>query len=84
LSSAAYRGTERGLKLFEQITFLKDYYLTAMEIEVLERCGDKIMERIPNGRRLVELGSEYVFVARPTVGSSSEAVVGIRGKSASC
>lgn len=52
--------TERGLKLFEQITYLKDYYLTNAEIEVLETQADKIAQRIPQGCRLVELGSGYV------------------------
>lgn len=64
-SSGAYHDTERGLKLFEQITYLKEYYLTNAEIEVLETWGGKIAERIPNGCRLVELGSGYVHILGP-------------------
>jgi uncharacterized SAM-dependent methyltransferase len=77
LPSAAYNETERGLKLFEQITYLKEHYLTNTEIEVLEKCGEKIAQRIPNGCRLVELGSGYVSVTGGAVGSSSEVVIGI-------
>jgi len=50
---------ERGLKLFEEITFLDEYYLTNAEIEVLERYADQIAERIPHGAQVVELGSGY-------------------------
>ena len=52
--------TEPGLKLFEQITYLDEYYLTNAEIEVLETHADAIARRIPEGSRLVELGSGYV------------------------
>lgn len=44
-----------GLKLFEKITYLDQYYLTGNEIEVLERYADRIAERIPNGAMVVEL-----------------------------
>ncbi len=30
-------GTEAGLKIFEEITFLDEYYLTNAEIQALER-----------------------------------------------
>lgn len=49
------------MKLFEKITYLDEYYLTNAEIEVLKTHADKIAERIPDGGRLVELGSGYVF-----------------------
>ena len=61
---------ERGLKLFEQITYLKEYYLTNAEIEVLNTQADRIVERIPRGCRLIELGSGYVHhiaIMRPLV-----------------
>ena len=52
---------EEGLKLFERITYLEEYYLTGHEIEVLERYADRIAERIalqPDSM-VIELGSGY-------------------------
>lgn len=46
-----------GLKIFEEITYLDEYYLTNAEIEVLKTYADEIAARIPKGSRLVELGS---------------------------
>ena len=51
---------ELGLKLFEKITYLEQYYLTGQEIKVLESYADRIAERIPSGAMVVELGSGYV------------------------
>ncbi|RMZ14198.1 hypothetical protein D0864_00247 [Hortaea werneckii] len=48
---------EEGLKLFERITYLKEYYLTGEEIAVLERHAESIAQRIPDGSMVVELGS---------------------------
>ncbi|KAJ9604478.1 hypothetical protein H2200_011314 [Cladophialophora chaetospira] len=48
---------EKGLKLFENITYLDEYYLTNAEIETLEQNAAAIVARIPEGCRLVELGS---------------------------
>jgi uncharacterized SAM-dependent methyltransferase len=48
---------EFGLKLFEKITYLEEYYLTNAEIEVLENYADHIAERIQPGSIVVELGS---------------------------
>lgn len=50
---------EEGLKLFEKITYLEEYYPTGQEIEVLERYADRIAERIDlkPGSMIVELGS---------------------------
>jgi L-histidine Nalpha-methyltransferase / hercynylcysteine S-oxide synthase len=50
-------GTEAGLKLFEDITFLEEYYLTNAEIEALKTHAAEIAERLPEGTRLIELGS---------------------------
>lgn len=50
---------EEGLKLFERITYLKEYYLTGEEIAVLERHAESIAQRIPDGSMVVELGSGY-------------------------
>jgi uncharacterized SAM-dependent methyltransferase len=46
-----------GLKLFEKITYLEEYYLTNAEIEVLETYADNIAERIKPNSVVVELGS---------------------------
>ncbi|CEL04617.1 hypothetical protein ASPCAL05745 [Aspergillus calidoustus] len=46
-----------GLKLFEKITYLEEYYLTNAEIEVLETHSRRLVERIPSNAQLLELGS---------------------------
>ena len=46
-----------GLNLFEEITYLDEYYLTNAEIEVLEKSADRIALTIQNGAQVVELGS---------------------------
>ncbi|KAL2868087.1 DUF323 domain protein [Aspergillus lucknowensis] len=46
-----------GLKLFEKITFLEEYYLTKAEIEVLETHSRSLVDRIPGNAQLLELGS---------------------------
>jgi uncharacterized SAM-dependent methyltransferase len=48
---------EAGLRLFEKITYLDEYYLTNAEIEVLEKYADHIAERIQPNSIVVELGS---------------------------
>lgn len=53
----------KGLKLFEKITYLDDYYPTNAEIDVLERHTKSIVERIPENAQLVELGSGSVVLA---------------------
>lgn len=50
---------EKGLKLFEEITYLDEYYLTNAEIQVLTRYADHIADRIEHGAQLIELGSGY-------------------------
>lgn len=45
------------MKLFEQITYLDEYYLTNAEIEALTTHADSIAEHIPSGSRVIELGS---------------------------
>lgn len=52
---------EKGLNIFEDITYLDDYYLTNAEIEVLKTHANTIVERVPENARIVELGSGYVF-----------------------
>lgn len=48
-----------GLKLFEEITYLEEYYLTNTEIAILEKYAENIAERIHDGTVLIELGSGY-------------------------
>ncbi|KAI9897777.1 hypothetical protein N3K66_007633 [Trichothecium roseum] len=48
---------DKGLQLFEEITYLDEYYLTNHEINVLERSAAEMARKIPNGAVVVELGS---------------------------
>ncbi|TWU75844.1 hypothetical protein ED733_005205 [Metarhizium rileyi] len=48
---------ERGLQLFEDITYLDEYYLTNYEIELLEKHSVEIAAQIPEGAMVIELGS---------------------------
>lgn len=50
---------ERGLKIFEDITYLDEYYLTNAEIEVLTTHAAEIVQSLPEGSMIVELGSGY-------------------------
>lgn len=55
----------RGLKIFEKITYVDDYYLTNAEIEILTSQAKRIVERLPDNAQLVELGSGSVVLAAP-------------------
>ncbi|KAI1205698.1 C-type lectin protein [Annulohypoxylon truncatum] len=46
-----------GLQLFEEITYLDEYYLTNHEIQVLRRSAAGIAKAIPSGALVLELGS---------------------------
>ncbi|GAW12131.1 hypothetical protein ANO14919_014890 [Xylariales sp. No.14919] len=48
---------EKGLQLFEKITYLEEYYLTNAEIEVLQRSAASIAASIPSDSMVIELGS---------------------------
>ncbi|RDW69485.1 hypothetical protein BP6252_08505 [Coleophoma cylindrospora] len=48
---------ETGLQLFEQITYLPEYFLTNAEIDVLESSAHSIANAILTGSMVVELGS---------------------------
>lgn len=48
---------QKGLRLFEEIMELEEYYLTESEIEVLKHHANKIAETIRPGSMIVELGS---------------------------
>jgi hypothetical protein len=50
---------ELGLKLFEDITYLDEYYLTNAEIDVLQRNAADIASRLRPDSMIVELGSGY-------------------------
>ena len=52
---------ELGLQYFEKITYLKEYYLTDAEIDILKNKADRISDYIPEGSFVIELGSGYVF-----------------------
>lgn len=49
--------SERGLQIYEEITYLSEYYLTNAEIDVLERSAESIASNIPSNSMVVELGS---------------------------
>jgi L-histidine Nalpha-methyltransferase / hercynylcysteine S-oxide synthase len=49
----------QGLKLFERITYLDEYYLTGEEIKVLETHAKHIAADIDDQSIIVELGSGY-------------------------
>ena len=53
---------EAGLKLFEKITYLEEYYLTDCEIAILKSKSDEIVKRLglKEGGIVVELGSGFV------------------------
>jgi uncharacterized SAM-dependent methyltransferase len=48
-----------GLKLFEEITYLEEYYPTNTEIAILEKHAEDMAARIKDGSIVVELGSGY-------------------------
>lgn len=50
---------EQGLKLFEEITYLEEYYLTNAEIGVLENHAAEMVQHVKTGSLIVELGSGY-------------------------
>ena len=51
---------EKGLKYFEEITYLDEYYLTNAEIKILNQYANSLAARISNGALLLELGSGSV------------------------
>ncbi|KAL1919392.1 uncharacterized protein VTP21DRAFT_2085 [Calcarisporiella thermophila] len=48
---------DRGLQLFDEITYLEEYYLTNAEINVLENYVDEIQQYVKDGSALIELGA---------------------------
>lgn len=47
----------KGLQLFEQITYTHDYYLTNLEIDLLNQHADEMASWIQDGAALIELGA---------------------------
>ena len=52
---------EKGLKLFEAVTHLKEYYLNQIEMEILEQRSDDIARRIKPKTMVIDLGSGQVL-----------------------
>jgi L-histidine Nalpha-methyltransferase / hercynylcysteine S-oxide synthase len=48
---------DRGLQYFDQITYLKEYYLTEAEIDILKNKIDQIIDYFSDGSSIIELGS---------------------------
>jgi L-histidine N-alpha-methyltransferase len=54
--SSRYFYNEKGSKLFEEITHLKEYYLTRTEVSILKQIAPEFSSRL-NDLNIVELGS---------------------------
>lgn len=50
---------EQGLKLFEEISYLEEYYLTNAEIGILQTHASTIAAAVPEDCVILELGSGY-------------------------
>lgn len=50
---------ERGLRLFEDISYLDEYYPTNAEIEILQKHAAELATFIPQGCVILELGAGY-------------------------
>lgn len=61
---------EEGLRLFEDITYLEEYYPTNAEIEILTNHANVIASRIPAGTMVVELGSGYARYNQRRLGAT--------------
>jgi uncharacterized SAM-dependent methyltransferase len=48
---------DTGLALFDQITYLEEYYPTNAEIDIFVRYAKALVQRIPTGAVLIELGA---------------------------
>ena len=58
---------ELGLKLFEDITYLDEYYLTNAEIDILQRHAADIASRLQPDSMIIELGSGYGLASQLTI-----------------
>jgi L-histidine Nalpha-methyltransferase / hercynylcysteine S-oxide synthase len=50
---------ETGLKIYEEITHLEEYYLQHDELEIFSKQADDMAQQMASGAQLVELGSGY-------------------------
>ncbi|CAG8726021.1 7578_t:CDS:1, partial [Racocetra persica] len=48
---------DRGLQLFDQITYIDEYYLTNCEIDILNKKVDQITDYIDSDSSIIELGA---------------------------
>jgi hypothetical protein len=48
---------DTGLSLFDKITYLEEYYLTNAEIEIFIAYAKELVQLIPTGTVLIELGA---------------------------
>lgn len=53
---------QAGLRLFEQITYQPEYYLTNVEINLLKRYSADIANQVNDGSWIVELGGGSVIL----------------------
>lgn len=52
---------DKGLDLFDKITYTDDYYLTNCEIDIFKRYGAEMTDYVTDGSILVELGVGFVL-----------------------
>ncbi|KAL7749401.1 hypothetical protein RI367_005272 [Sorochytrium milnesiophthora] len=48
---------DKGLQLFDQITYLDEYYLTGCEIDILQQHAAELARTVPDNALIVELGA---------------------------
>ena len=53
---------DKGLQIYDQITYLEEYYLVQEEIDILVSDSDRIVDHIPDNSVVVELGSGYDLI----------------------
>ena len=52
---------DKGLEIFDKITYSEDYYLTNCEIDILKIYSEEFVQKyIENGSAVIELGCGYV------------------------
>lgn len=52
---------DKGLEIFDQITYCKDYYLTDAEIDILKtHSAELVRDHVNEGSVLIELGCGYL------------------------
>lgn len=51
---------QKGLQIFDRITYLEEYYPTNAEAEILKSRSHELVRSLPDDAVLVELGAGYV------------------------